>query len=316
MKFDNLFSDNLTKEDIISALCLNDHEAISLFELSDNIRKEYCGDDVQIRGLVEISNICSRNCNYCGIRKDNRNVKRYRMSVDDIFSTATEMNRQGYRTIVMQSGESKTYSAEEIAILISRIKENCNMSVTLSLGEHSYNDYKLWKEAGADRYLLRHETANKNHYSFLHPDGKLETRLECLNYLKELGYQVGMGCMVGSPGQTLENLAEDVLLIKKFNPDMIGIGPYIMHKDTPFNGKANGSVFLTLKMLATVRIVSKKALMPATTALASIGNEGFAQGLRVGCDVIMINRTPQKYKCLYEIYPDEHCIAENNDTIY
>ena len=215
----------------------------------------------------------------------------------------------------MQGGESKTYNPFDLADLIREIKSNTDMAVTLSLGEHSFETYKLWKEAGANRYLLRHETANKEHYKYLHPDGVLDTRLECLRNLKKLGYQTGVGCMVGSPGQKTEYLAEDLEFIRDFKPEMVGIGPYVMHEHTPFKGEPNGDVFLTLKMLALVRIITKTALMPATTALATIGNEGYKKGLSVGCDVIMINFTPQKYKILYEIYPGKKCISENTDTI-
>lgn len=315
MLLENLLSEKLNKQDIIGALCLNEHEALPLFELSDIIRKNYCGDSVHIRGLLEISNICRRNCNYCGVRRDNNSVIRYKMPIDEIYKTVLNMNELGYKTVVMQSGESNVYNCDEMADLIRNIKKNTNMAVTLSFGEHPYEYYRKWKEAGADRYLLRHETANKDHYKFLHPDGVLDTRLKCLDYLKKLGYQTGVGCMVGSPGQTLDYLAEDVMFVKQFQPDMVGIGPYIMHNQTPFKGKENGSVFMTLKMLAIVRIITKNALMPATTALASIGNDGFLQGLKVGCDVIMINCTPEKYKKLYEIYPNKHCIKENPQTI-
>lgn len=315
MNFENLLNDNLRKEDILSALCSEEYEAQFLFDLSDRIRKEYCGNKVQIRGLLEISNICGRNCRYCGVRRDNKNLPRYKMSLEEIYDTVLEMKDLGYRTAVMQSGESSVYSPFDMADLIRNIKKNTDMAVTLSFGEHSYENYKLWKEAGADRYLLRHETADNGHYAFLHSEGTLKERLECIKNLKDLGYQTGMGFMVGSPGQTLENIADDILLLKKYRPHMIGIGPYISHKETPFAGYENGSVFLTLKCLAIVRTVSKNALMPATTALASAGSDGFGKGLKAGCDVIMINCTPEKYRKLYEIYPNKHCIKENPGTI-
>ena len=312
---DKIKSNNYDKNDLIQALSLKEDEASLLFECSNKIREEYCGNAVQIRGLLEISNICSRNCNYCGVRANNIKIKRYKIPTEEIYSLAIDMDKKGIKTLVMQGGESATYPPNELADLIKEIKSNTDMAVTLSLGEHSYETYKLWKEAGADRYLLRHETANSEHYRFLHPDGILETRMECLKKLKTIGYQTGVGCMVGSPGQKLEYLAEDLEFIKSFKPEMVGIGPYIMHEDTPFKGELNGDVFLTLKMLALVRIITKKALMPATTALATIGNEGYKKGLSVGCDVIMINFTPQKYKELYKIYPGKKCISENYDTI-
>ena len=295
------YDGKLNKNDYLKALSLKENEASLLFECADNIRKQYCGENVQIRGLLEISNICRRNCNYCGVRANNIKIKRYKMPLDEIYSVALVMDKKGYKTIVMQSGEGNIYNANEFAELIKNIKSNTDMAVTLSLGEHSFEKYKLWKEAGADRYLLRHETANKEHYKYLHPDGVLDTRIECLNNLKKLGYQTGVGGMVGSPKQSFDNLCEDLEFIKNFKPHMVGIGPYIMHKDTPFKNEKNGDVFLTLKMLALVRIIAKNTLMPATTALATIGNEGYKKGLSVGCNVIMINNTPNKYRNLYEI---------------
>ena len=310
-----LKSNTFNKNDLIKALSLNTDEASLLFELSDKIRQEYCGEKIQIRGLLEISNICARNCNYCGVRADNKLIKRYKIPIEEIYSLALDMDKQGVKTLVMQAGESKAHNPTDLANLIREIKSHTDMAVSLSLGEHSFETYKLWKEAGADRYLLRHETANKEHYKYLHPDAVLDTRLECLNNLKKLGYQTGVGCMVGSPGQKVEYLAEDLEFIRDFKPHMVGIGPYVMHEHTPFKGEPNGDVFLTLKMLALVRIITKKALLPATTALATIGNEGYKKGLSVGCDVIMVNMTPQKYKELYEIYPGKKCISENTHII-
>lgn len=309
------FQENLNKETLLRALSLNRDEAQVLFEYSNKVREEYCGNLVHIRGLVEINNICKRNCNYCGVRAFNSDLERYKMSFEEIYNTALEIYKNNIKTIVMQGGENNLYSNSEFCDLIKEIKSNTNLAVTLSLGEHSYNTYKKWKEAGADRYLLRHETANREHYKYLHPDGILDTRIECLNNLKELGYQTGCGCMIGSPKQTLENLVEDLEFIKDFKPEMCGVGPYIMHDKTPFKGEKNGDVFLTLKFLALVRIITKNTLMPATTALGSIGNDGYVEGLKVGCNVIMINFTPQKYKELYEIYPNKRCVKENKETI-
>jgi len=313
---DKSYEGNLSREDIIYALNLSDSDDINqLFSISNDIRKKYCGDAVHIRALLEISNICRRNCNYCGVRKDNTHVSRYKMEEEEIIEIALKLNADSFKTLVMQGGESEAFSPETLARIVRTIKEKTDMAVTFSLGEHSYDDYKLWKEAGVDRFLLRHETANKELYKYLHPDGILDTRIEALNNLKELGYQTGVGCMVESPTQTIEQMADDIEFIRDFKPHMVGIGPYIMHEDTPFKSEKNGTREMTLKMLALARIVTKDALLPSTTALASIAKDGQKEGLLTGCDVVMINFTPAKYKYFYEIYPNKKCMTEDPKNI-
>lgn len=306
----------LTRDDIVQVLSLDTSIIMKdLCYVSDIIRQRYCGDDVQIRALLEISNICFRNCNYCGVRRDNTLVNRYKMSIDEILESAYGLSKIGFKTLVMQAGESNAHKSEELAYVIKTIKSNFDMAVTLSLGEHPFEVYKQWKEAGADRYLLRHETANDRLYSYLHPDAVLQTRMDALNSLKELGYQVGAGFMVGSPTQSVSDLADDIEFIRDFQPDMVGIGPFIPHCDTPFKDEKAGGSMDTIRAVALVRIVTKNALLPSTTALATILKDGQKAGLMAGCDVVMINFTPLKYKLLYEIYPDKKCMTEDPNTI-
>jgi len=319
---DKIFKDNcinngnLSRKEILYGLNLHLQEDMEeLKEISNNIREKYCGSDVQIRALLEISNICARNCNYCGVRQSNSKIHRYKMTPEEIINTAINLHKMGFKTIVMQSGESKAYVNKEIAFIIEKIKSLTKIAITLSLGEHSFDTYKMWKEAGADRYLLRHETANEKLYSYLHPDGTLQNRIKCLYDLKELGYQVGAGCMVGSPTQSYEEMADDLEFIRDFKPDMIGIGPFISHEDTPFKEFKVGTLEDTLKMIALARIISRDALLPSTTALASISQNGQKQGLETACDVVMVNFTPLKYKLLYEIYPNKKCMTEDINSI-
>lgn len=309
------YENKLNNDDIVKALSFEEDNAKILFDIGNKIREIYCGDTVHIRGLVEISNICGRNCKYCGLRRDNSNLKRYKMPIEEIYDLALKMDQENYKTIVMQSGESEAYNKYDFADLIKSIKKNTSMKVTLSLGEKSFETYELWKRAGADRYLLRHETCDSDHYKYLHNEGTLEERIKSLYNLSKLGYETGCGFMVGSPNQKIEYILKDLNFIKEFKPKMVGIGPYIMHKDTPFAGEKNGNIFLTLKILSLVRIITRNAYMPATTALASVGENGYREGLKVGCNVIMVNNTPEKYKALYEIYPNKKCVSENTNTI-
>ncbi|MFQ3549033.1 MAG: [FeFe] hydrogenase H-cluster radical SAM maturase HydE [Armatimonadota bacterium] len=302
---------DLNREEILELLKLPSHEVPMLIKAGDEVRRRYCGDEVHIRALVEFSNVCSRNCNYCGLRSHNSKIKRYEMPPEEIVELAVQLDKKGLKTIVLQSGENPHYTAEIIADIIRKIKDKTDMAITLCVGERPYDDYKLWKEAGADRYLLRHETANKEHYEKLHPDSKFEDRMQCLYWLKEIGFQTGVGCMVGSPYQTYDCLADDLEFIKSFEPDMIGIGPYISHPDTPFTGFENGTVEMTLKMVALARIISRTALLPATTAIGSIDELGREKALEAGADVVMPNYTPLKYRENYEIYPNKRCINED-----
>lgn len=283
------------------------HDDTELYNIADKIRRENYDDKVYIRGLIEVSSYCQNNCFYCGIRAGNKNAMRYRLNQDEILSCCKVGYDLGFRTFVMQGGEDNHFTDEFMCSVIYKIKSlypDC--AITLSLGERTCQSYKALKNAGADRYLLRHETANDNHYSRLHPQGmKLSQRKECLFNLKELGYQVGSGFMVGSPYQTWETLAEDLLFLKELQPQMIGIGPFISHKDTPFKNEKSGSLYLTLKLVSMLRIMFPKALIPATTALSSISPQGREMGLKAGANVVMPNLSPQDIRSKYNLYDNK-----------
>lgn len=273
------------------------------------------GNVIYIRGIVEFSNICKNDCLYCGIRKSNKNAQRYRLTDDEILMCCDEGYEQGFRTFVLQSGEDLSYSAERIAGIVRRIKEKYpDCAVTLSLGEKEYDEYKLMREAGADRYLLRHETANEEHYKKLHPaEMSFKHRMKCLEDLKSLGFQTGAGIMVGSPYQTVECLADDMLFFERFKPEMIGIGPFLPHKDTPFRDEPKGSYELTLFLLSLCRILLPKVLLPATTALGTIRPDGREQGVLSGANVIMPNLSPTAVRKKYMLYDGKICTEDATD---
>lgn len=299
---------NLSRDNIAGLI---KNEKGTLFTLSDNIRQKYCGESVYIRGIIEFSNYCCRNCLYCGLRAGNKRIVRYRMSVDEIVETAFGAVEKGIKTIVLQSGDDFWYTSGMIADIITRIKKNGDVAVTLSLGERPLDDYQIWREAGADRYLLKHETANPDLYQKFHPGQTLDRRIAILEWLKDLGYQIGAGNIVGLPGQTLKDLAEDILLMKRLDVDMAGIGPFIPHLDTPLGDCQPGSLEDTLSVIAALRIVLKDTLLPATTAVGTIHPYGREKALKAGANVVMVNLTPVKYKQLYQIYPDKICINED-----
>ncbi|MCH5187863.1 MAG: [FeFe] hydrogenase H-cluster radical SAM maturase HydE [Oscillospiraceae bacterium] len=283
-----------------------------LIRSADAIRREHYGTDVYIRGLIEFTNICKNDCLYCGIRCGNGNAERYRLSREDILSCCENGYELGFRTFVLQGGEDPYYTDEIICPLVSEIKSRFpDCAITLSIGEKERESYAAYKEAGADRYLLRHETANSEHYSRLHPDNMSgEHRKQCLFTLKELGYQVGSGFMVGSPYQTAENLVEDLRFLQTLEPDMIGIGPFIPHKDTPFGDSPGGTLELTLRMVAILRHLFPKALIPSTTALGTIHPLGREMGLKAGANVVMPNLSPVKVRKLYTLYDNKICTGE------
>ena len=275
-----------------------------LLARAEGVRRKCVGDTVFIRGLVEFSNWCARNCLYCGLRRDNRALKRYRMSRAEILQAVRALAEKGIHSVVLQSGDDLSYSRETICGLLNDIKrDHPPMAVTLSIGERPMDDYQAFRDAGADRYLLKHETASPELYEKMHPGQSFRQRMEILRRLRELGYQVGVGGMVGLPGQTLNDLASDILFIQEFQPDMAGIGPFLPQADTPLHDQSAGSEALTLRMLALARIVTKNAHLPATTALASLDPVGgLPAGLRAGCNVIMISGTPAMYCIDYKIY--------------
>ena len=262
------------------------------------------GKKIYFRGIVEFSNICKNDCYYCGIRCSNRNVSRYRLTPDDILSCCKEGYEAGFRTFVLQGGEDGWFTDERMCDIISCIKKHYpDCAVTLSLGERSHESYQKLYDAGADRYLLRHETADPCHYGILHPASlSLENRLRCLKDLKEIGYQTGCGIMVGSPGQTPATLAKDMIYMQAFHPQMVGVGPFLPHKDTPFKDETAGSVKLTLLILALCRIMLPQVLMPATTALGTVESEGRKLGVLAGCNVVMPNLSPAHVRKKYMLY--------------
>lgn len=279
---------------------------------ADKVRRKYYGDCVYIRGLIEISNYCKNDCFYCGIRCSNKNAVRYRLKKEDILACCDVGYDLGFRTFVMQGGEDNYYTDDVMCSVISEIKEKYpDCAITLSLGERSYDSYKRLFDAGADRYLLRHETANADHYQKLHPKRMtFEERRKCLFDLKEIGYQTGSGFMVGSPYQMPENLVEDLRFLQELRPHMIGIGPYITHKETPFAKFESGSFKLTLKMVAILRLMFPKALLPSTTALGTINPNGREMGLKSGANVVMPNLSPQNLRALYDLYDNKISTGE------
>lgn len=279
-----------------------------------NLRHSIYGKDVYIRGLIEISNICKNNCLYCGIRRDNRECSRYRLSEEDILACCKEGYALGFRTFVLQGGEDQHFTDEVLCRLLREIKmlyPDC--AVTLSLGERSKESYQRLYTAGADRYLLRHETADKDHYEKLHPaEMSFERRMECLQNLKEIGYQVGCGFMVGSPYQTSEHLAKDLKFVEEFKPAMCGIGPYITHQATPFADMPSGSFELTLYLLSLLRLIKPDLLLPATTALGTIHPKGRELGILAGANVVMPNLSPVSVRKKYELYDNKICTGEES----
>lgn len=267
-------------------------------------RKEIYGNTVFIRGLIEISNICKNDCLYCGIRASNKECERYRLTKEEILSCCDEGYSLGFRTFVMQGGEDLHFTDDLLVEIIGEIKKKYpDCAITLSLGERSYESYKKLYDAGADRYLLRHETADEEHYNKLHPfKMNYKTRMECLKNLKEIGFQTGCGFMVGSPHQTTENLAKDLKFIEEFSPEMCGIGPFIPHKATEFKDYKSGDVELTCFLLSIIRLIKPTILLPATTALGSAEQGGREKGILCGANVIMPNLSPHSVRKKYELY--------------
>lgn len=279
---------------------------------ADAVRRKIYGTDVYIRGLIEFTNYCRNNCLYCGIRRDNHNAIRYRLSKEDILTCCAEGYSLGFRTFVLQGGEDMAYSDDKICDIVSNIKSNYpDCAITLSIGEKSRKSYQRYFDAGASRYLLRHETADDAHYRRLHPpEMRLSDRKRCLYNLKEIGYQVGAGFMVGSPYQTTDNLIADLRFLQELKPDMVGIGPYITHKDTPFHNFNNSSLALTLRLISIIRLMLPYALIPATTALGTIHPNGRELGLKAGANVVMPNLSPVRVRKLYELYENKICTGD------
>ncbi len=279
-------------------------------EVADSIY----GKDIYIRGIVEFSNICKQNCYYCGLRCGNSKLERYRLTEQQILECCDSGYEYGFRTFVLQSGEDPYYTTETICSIVKCLKErHPDCAVTLSLGEKTYEEYKAYREAGADRYLLRHETANEEHYGKLHPaEMSWKNRMECLDNLKKLGYQTGCGVMIGSPEQTVECLVDDMLYMQDFEPEMIGLGPFLPHSDTPFRDKPKGSYEMTLYMISLCRLMLPTVLLPATTALGTIRPNGREQGVLAGANVIMPNLSPVQVRDKYMLYDNKICTGDTS----
>ena len=306
---------DLSRKEIIQLLLVPVKYSPALFDAADKVRKEQVGDEIFLRGIIEFSNHCQRNCLYCGLRNDNSKLSRYRMTEDEIIATAQEIKKSGVPTVVLQSGEDSFYRTDTICRLIKRIRKETDLIITLSIGERDLKDYKAFQQAGANRYLLKHETSSVELYKYLRPGCNRDDRLQCLRWLKELGFEAGTGNMVGLPGQTTEILADDLLVMKFLDADMLGIGPFIAHSDTPLAGIDNDDLDLTLRVIAAARLITRNTNIPATTALASLHPQGRLFALQAGANVVMPDFTPDIYKSRYDIYPGRKDVSSSLEII-
>ena len=312
-KLEHTHSLSLEEYEVLLQARCREHAAL-LQERAASVRKAVYGTAVFTRGLIEISSYCKNNCLYCGIRRDNQKAERYRLSPEDILNCCREGWALGFRTFVLQGGEDPFFTDELLTPLLQQIKQNYpDCAVTLSLGERSRESYERLFAAGADRYLLRHETACKSHYEKLHPpELSWDHRMQCLQELKEIGYQVGCGFMVGSPGQTERELATDLKFIETFHPAMCGIGPFIPHHDTPFADRPGGSVELSCYLLSILRLIQPNLLLPATTALGTLDPIGREKGILAGANVVMPNLSPVSVRKKYALYDNKICTGEES----
>lgn len=303
----------LLPDELLQLVKTQDKDALEyLHSSAEEQRQEFYGRDIYIRGLIEFTSFCKNDCYYCGLRKSNKNAQRYRLSKEQILDCCKQGYELGFRTFVLQGGEDAFYTDDKITDIVRAIRKSYpDCAITLSIGEKSRESYQKYFDAGADRYLLRHETADSSHYARLHPkELSLSDRKKCLYNLKEIGYQTGCGIMVGSPYQTAENLVSDLLFIKEFEPHMVGIGPFISHKDTPFRNMPSGSLELTLKMLAIIRLLLPNVLLPSTTALGTINPRGRELGILWGANVVMPNLSPVSVRKKYMLYDNKICTGD------
>lgn len=310
---ESLYMENTaTSEELLFLLNnISNEEKKILVDKANETRMKTYGNKVYMRGLIEFTNYCVRNCKYCGIRAGNSKVERYRLTKEEILSCADLGDKLGYKTFVLQGGEDPYFNDDTMCQIISEIKEKYpENAITISLGERSYSSYERLYKAGADRYLLRHETATKELYKKLHPNSSFENRIKCLYDLKAIGYEVGAGFMVGLPEQKKEDLIRDLMFVKKLNPHMCGIGPFIPHKDTPLAKEKGGTLDDTITMLALVRLLLPKVLLPATTALGSIDAIGREKGIKAGANVVMPNLSPKDVRVKYALYDGKICTGD------
>lgn len=304
----------LEKDEILALLKSSEFDN-DILSAADRVRKKYVGDDIYLRGLIEFSNICKNNCCYCGIRRDNRNVCRYRLNERQILNLAQKAKNYGLNTVVLQSGEDLWFDKERMCYLLREIKK-LDLAITLSIGEKSFDEYKAYREAGADRYLLRIETTDKDLYHKLDPEMSWDNRKRCLDDLRELGYEVGSGIMVGLPEQSLESIAGDILFFKQMDFDMLGIGPFIPHPDTPLKGEKGKDLNLSLKVMAIARMLLPEINIPATTAMEVLHPQGRIIALQSGANVLMPNITSETDARNYTLYPGKEETIANNDKIF
>ena len=304
---------SIEKEELALLLETKDQEVCTYLQKSaDEVRRQIYGNKIYMRGLIEFTNYCKNDCYYCGIRCSNKKADRYRLSEEQMLSCCQSGYELGFRTFVLQGGEDPYYTDERICDIVSSIRQRYqDCAITLSIGEKSRESYQKMFDAGADRYLLRHETADEAHYRLLHPETmSLENRIRCLYDLKAIGYQVGCGFMVGSPGQTVDTLYEDLQLILDLQPQMVGIGPFIPHQDTPFSDKEGGTLERTLRLLSLIRLLHPHVLLPATTALGTIHPKGRERGIQAGGNVVMPNLSPTDVRKKYMLYDNKICTGD------
>jgi len=299
------------EQDILDALSRDSNEETrALFQYAADVCARFMGIGVLCRGIVEFSNYCRRNCAYCGLRRENRRLNRYRLTDEEIMQAVSKIAAHGISTVILQSGDDDRISARSLARTIKMIKRRFDMAVTLSVGERPREDYALWRTAGADRYLLKIETTDREVYNALHGGEGYERRISCLDALRSLGYQTGSGVMTGLPGQILESISRDILFFKEYDLAMIGIGPFIPHPQTPLSGAKAPDIGLTLKAVALTRIVTRRAHIPATTALGCGDRDYRADALAAGANVLMLNFTPELYRQYYDIYPGRRRVED------
>ena len=300
----------MNKDEIVEILTCK--SADIYYKKADAIRRKYCGNIVHLRALIEFSNFCKIQCLYCGINAKNKNVKRYRLSEQDIVKSAKYAQKIGFKTIVLQSGEDDYFDVKKMCSIIEKIKE-LNLVITLSIGEKTKDEYRAYKDSGADRYLLRIETTDENLYKKLHPNSDFKNRLKCLYNLKELGFELGSGIMVGLPQQSIESIADDILFFKKIDVDMVGLGPFISNSETELKNFPNGSYELALRSIAATRLLMPDINVPATTAMETLLKEGRKIALQSGANVVMPNITPQNIRGNYSLYPNKQSVNALDD---
>jgi biotin synthase len=306
---DKAFQSNTLHEKEILYL-LETKDTKKLLSAADEIRKKYTGDEVHLRALIEFSNYCKQNCLYCGLRKDNSRITRYRIEPHNIIESARKAKNYGYKTVILQSGEDSYYTAEKMVKIISGIKD-FDLALTLSIGEKTFEEYKAYRDAGADRYLLKIETSDETLYNKLNPGMTLKNRMLCIKNIKKLGYEVGSGIIAGLPRQTLESIAKDIIYLKSISVDMAGIGPFIYNPDTPIENTKDNFFELSLKIMAIVRLLMPDINIPATTSMETLNPQGRLIALQSGANVVMPNVTETAYRKYYEIYPGKICLNES-----